>query len=200
MNLMTLGAAVVVLAAALHSGPPAPALAAAELARSIPSPGSEFSEAPGRLELFFTQEIEEASLDINGTELNSEVDGEHVVASIEGLEDGDYVVSWTVTSDIDGRETSGQFQFTMAPASDGETPPEVDPESRAERVEEVGDDSRTEVLIWTTVGIGVAALLALVFFYFRTSIPTFGTTRIEGGLPPPGQSPPEESEDQHGDH
>jgi methionine-rich copper-binding protein CopC len=174
--------------------------AAAELTQSIPSPGAEIEDAPDDLRLLFTQDIEDAEISINGSGLATELDGDEVSAPLSASDEGDYVVAWTVTSEVDGRETSGEFQFTVRSAEATEPLPEVDPEERAERVSEVSDDNRTEVLFWSVVGIAGAALLALVFFYSRTSIPTFGTTRIEGGLPPPGESPPEHIGGEDDDH
>lgn len=174
--------------------------AAAELTQSIPSPGAEIEDAPDDLRLLFTQDIEDAEISINGSDLATELDGDEVSAPLSASDEGDYVVAWTVTSEVDGRETRGEFQFTVRSAETTEPLPEVDPEERAERVAEVSDDNRTEVLFWSVVGIAGAALLALVFFYSRTSIPTFGTTRIEGGLPPPGESPPEHIGGEDDDH
>jgi methionine-rich copper-binding protein CopC len=195
MTLSRMGAAVVVLAIAAIALTPRVANAAAELSRSIPGPGTEVAESPADIELFFTQDLSEARLAVNGTDLAADVDEDHVTASLGSLEEGDYRVDWTVTSDVDDRETSGSFQFRVRAEPEPESPPEVDPEARAEQVEEVGDDNRTEVLFWTILGIAAAGVLALIFFYFRTSIPTFGSTGTQGGLPPPGESPPEHEDD-----
>jgi methionine-rich copper-binding protein CopC len=193
MTLPQLAAAALIVLLGVITTPTA--RAAAELSRSIPAPGAQIPEAPSELELFFTQEVLEARIIINGSEVEGQVDEDHVRAPIDSLAEGNYLVEWIVISDVDDRETSGNFQFQVRPETEDETPPEVDPDTRAERVEEVGDDNRTEVLLWTILGIAAMALLALVFFYFRTSIPTFGTTGVQGGLPPPGESPPEKEND-----
>ncbi|HET9200947.1 MAG TPA: copper resistance protein CopC [Dehalococcoidia bacterium] len=198
MNLKPLGVTSGLLFLAAAASAPQPVSAAAELSASAPAPGAEVSEAPSDLVLSFTQEIAEARIIVNGSELPGEIEEDNVTAPLGSLDDGDYVVEWAVTSEVDDRETSGSFQFRVRAEVESESPPEVDPEARAERVEEVEDENRTEVLLWTVLGIAAVALLALVFFYFRTSIPTFGTTGIQGGLPPPGQSPPEhEDDDEH---
>ena len=174
---------------------------AAELTQSVPAPGAQIEEAPDDLRLVFTQEIADAEVSINGSALDADVDGDEVIAPLGDSAEGSYAVSWTVTSEVDGRETSGEFEFTIRAAEAAEPLPEVDPEARAEQVADVGDENRDQVLFWSVIGIAGAALLVLIFFYFRTTIPTFGTTRIEGGLPPPGESPPEHTEgEDHGHH
>lgn len=194
-------AAAITLALLLLAFRSSSADAAAELSRALPSPGAVVDTAPENLELFFTQDVDQAEVTLGGDALEVELGGERIVAALGTLGEGQYAVEWTVVSAVDGKETTGRFEFEVRPGEEGDSLPEVDPEARADRVDTVGNDNRTEVLLWTAVGIAAAAILALVFFYFRTSIPSFGTTRIEGGLPPPGDSPPEHSgEDDHDDH
>jgi methionine-rich copper-binding protein CopC len=172
-----------------------PAQAAADLARALPAPGSQIAEAPDQVELQFTQELEEGSLALNGEDLGAEIENDTISADLPDLDEGEHEVAWSVTSVVDGRETSGTYVFTVEVDED-ESPPEVDPEERAERVNEVGDDNRTAVLLWTAFGIVIGMLLLIVFFFFRSTIPGLPPGGLAGGLPPPGQSPPEHHEEE----
>jgi methionine-rich copper-binding protein CopC len=171
------------------------AQAAADLARAIPTPGSQLAEAPDSVELQFTQELDDGSLALNGEELDAEIENDTISAELPELDEGEHEVAWSVTSVVDGRETSGTYVFTVEVDED-ESPPEVNPEERAERVNEVGDDNRTAVLLWTAFGIGLGVLLLIVFFFFRSTIPGLPPGGLAGGLPPPGQSPPEHHEEE----
>ncbi|MEX2238834.1 MAG: copper resistance protein CopC [Dehalococcoidia bacterium] len=170
------------------------ASAAADLARATPAPGSQVEEAT-RVDLSFSQEIAEATVSIDGEEVGVEIDGDTVSADASGLDEGEHSVEWAVTSDVDEKETAGSYTFTVGEAGDGGSPPEVDPETRAERVDAIGDKSRTEVVLYTALGAAILLVFVFIFYFFRSSFPAITGEGIAGGLPPPGQSPPEHHDD-----
>lgn len=176
---------------------PAPASAAADLASATPSPGAEVEQVPDLLVLRFTQELTEVRIELDGSQLDVNIDGEVARALLPHLEEGSHEVRWSVTSEVDDKTTDGRYTFELVPVSSDDSPPDVDSDQRRERTEEIGDENRTEVLLWTGLGVALVALLVFVFFYMRTSLPLSGG--VEGGLPPPGQSPPEhDDDDSHG--
>lgn len=177
---------------------PTTADAAADLAAATPSPGAEIEQIPDLLVLRFTQELSEVQIELDGSQLDVNIDEEVARALLPELDEGSHVVSWTVTSEVDDKTTEGSYTFELVAESSDNPPPDVDSDQRRERTEQIGDDNRSEVLLWTALGIGLTVLLVFVFFYMRTSLPLSGG--VEGGLPPPGQSPPEHDgdDDSHG--
>lgn len=178
---------------------PATTNAAAELAAATPAPGSEIEELPDTIVLRFTQDLTDISLEIDGEAVEADLDEETARAELPELDEGEHEITWTVTSEVDDKETSGSYSFEVVAPFEDEGPGEVNTEERSERIDEVGDDNRSQVLLWTALAIAVAGVLVFIFYFFRTSLPMIHSG-IEGGLPPPGQSPPEhhEEDDEHG--
>jgi methionine-rich copper-binding protein CopC len=188
-----------VLVAVTTLAPASVAVAAADLTDASPPPGSEVDEAPEEIVLRFTQDLIEANIELDGEAVDANVDGNVVQIEIQDLDDGEHHLAWRVSSEVDGVETSGEYTFEVVNEEDS-GPPEVDPEAQAEEVAETGDESRTEVLLWTALGVAAAAVFGLVFFFFRSTLPTLPEDGLSGGLPPPGESPPEHHEEGNGNH
>ncbi|MPZ22445.1 MAG: hypothetical protein GEU28_02650 [Dehalococcoidia bacterium] len=186
------------LAAAFWFAPGA-ASAAAELTQANPGPGSTVEDVPAEIVLVFTQDVDPeagAEVTLDGQPLAFEIDGERLVARAPDLADGSYAISWTVTSEVDGKETNGGYTFAVNLAQE-EPRAAVDQAQQTARAQEVGDESRAEVMLWAAVVMAGSAVLVLIFYFFRANLPTLLTSGIEGGLPPPGQSPPEHGDDHH---
>lgn len=126
-------AAAVVLVIAMAA--PRVAEAHAEPERSNPAAGSTIPRAPDVLEIWFTQELfrrEGANTivvegpDGRVDDGNVVIDGddrEHLTVGLEAnLPAGEYRVSWTSLSAIDGDSAEGEFTFTIDPAAPDSTP------------------------------------------------------------------------------
>lgn len=125
-------AAILVIAATA----PRVAEAHAELERSNPAPDSVIPKAPDELEIWFTQELfrrEGANtIVVEGPEGRADdgnlvIDSTHrehlTVGLLPDLPAGEYRVSWTSLSAIDGDAAEGSFVFTIDPTAPAPTPP-----------------------------------------------------------------------------
>ena len=101
-----------------------PALAHAQLLRSIPDANAALDRAPAQIELFLSEAVEPAFstikvLDSNGRAVDnsdSKVDpgdATHLTVSVRSLSDGIYTVSWKALSATDGHVTVGSFPFAV---------------------------------------------------------------------------------------
>ena len=130
--------AVLLIAAAVGSAWAAtPAQAHSFLASTDPEQGARLPRAPTALGLQFSEEVTERGINIEVRTGGGEVVDEHVPRVESGghvvrlplsdLADGIYVVSWQVTSAVDGHESAGEFAFAVGVFASGELPsPGVD--------------------------------------------------------------------------
>jgi len=114
---------------------PRVALAHAEPERSNPVAGSVIPRAPDALEIWFTQELfrregantivvegPDGRVDDGNVVIDSD-DREHLTVGLEAdLPAGEYQVSWTSLSAIDGDAAEGEFSFTIDPTAPEPTP------------------------------------------------------------------------------
>ncbi len=105
--------------------------------RSDPPADAVIPEAPPEIHVWFTQELfrREGANDLRvygpgGTRVDEgdaridDDDRTHMIVSLQpGLPAGTYTVEWETLSAEDGDEDSGEFSFTVSPASEGGTPP-----------------------------------------------------------------------------
>lgn len=138
---MALVAAVLVTAVAgvLAAVAPRVAEAHAEPERSSPAANAVIPEAPDTVEIWFTQELfrragantivvegPDGRVD-DGNVVLDDADREHLTVGIEGdLSPGEYRVSWTSLSAIDGDADEGEFVFTIDPTAPEPTPQPTD--------------------------------------------------------------------------
>jgi methionine-rich copper-binding protein CopC len=101
----------------------APALAHAELERSLPADGKNLSKQPGGVQLYFDEPVRAEFDPIKVTDENGDRvdegdadtltdDPDIVVAKLGQLPAGDYDVEWRVTS-ADGDPISGEYGFSV---------------------------------------------------------------------------------------
>lgn len=113
----------------------------AELDRSLPEANSTVAEAPGQVELWFTQEIAEGSkievkdasgaiVHVGEAELDlMDPERKHLTIGLKaGLPGGVYTVTWTSTSAEDGDEESDSFEFTVKNSGTPVASPVASPE------------------------------------------------------------------------
>ena len=109
-----------------------PARAHSFLASTEPEQGARLAQTPEDVALQFSEEVAEDSVDVTVRTAGGEV-VEHPRAGLESgghvarlplapLDDGVYVVSWQVTSAVDGHESAGEFAFSVGAAAAGELP------------------------------------------------------------------------------
>jgi copper transport protein len=102
----------------------APALAHAELVRSLPAANAALDRPPAQIELFFSETLEPSFsaikvFDANGAQVDGgdsrvdPTDSTHLLVSLRSLPDGVYTVSWQALSATDGHITSGAFPFAV---------------------------------------------------------------------------------------
>ena len=100
-------------------------MAHAMLERAAPKVGSTVQAAPGRVELWFSEELEPAFssikvLDASGRQVDrgdKRIDGadrRHVLVSLPPLAPGRYRVVWRALS-VDSHVTEGDYTFDLAP-------------------------------------------------------------------------------------
>ncbi len=162
------------------------ALAHAELDRSLPEADSTVSEAPRKVEIWFTQEIAEGSKievkDAAGKfvhEGEAELDlmdpeRKHLTIGLKAdLPSGVYTVTWTSKSAEDGDEESDSFEFTIGdsatPVASPVASPEGTPVSRVSgALQEPPEAQPAEIdtqAIAIAVGAGVLAALLIYGFW-----------------------------------
>ena len=118
---------------------PGVAEAHAEPERSNPAAGSVIPRSPDAVEIWFTQElfrragantivVEGPSGRVNdGEAVIDGADREHLTVSLlPDLPAGEYTVSWTSLSAIDGDAAEGTFSFTIDPTAPEPTAPAVE--------------------------------------------------------------------------
>jgi copper transport protein len=110
-----------------------PVQAHSMLVRSIPDANASLAQAPGRVELFFSETVDAKLSRINvldgkgrpvqaGSVQADPADAMHLSVALQPVGDGVYCVAWTAVSATDGHETSGSFPFAvgqMSPAAMG---------------------------------------------------------------------------------
>lgn len=161
-------ALVVVLAALAVFVFAVPAFAHARLVEAFPADGENLSEAPGQIQLRFSEPIEAAfgpveargeggeRVDLDNARLDPE-DPEVVAVDLEeNLPAGRYDVSWRVTSE-DGHPINGEYAFVLDPSPETDSPDERMP---VERVS--GDDSSGGLGTGVVIGGALAAVAATV--------------------------------------
>lgn len=108
----------------------------ANLVRSDPSPNSAVPAAPGRIQTWYSEEMEPAYSDLviydssrqrvdNG---DKQVGADRLAMSIglkPGLPNGTYTVAWRTLSAVDGHAINGAFAFTVGPADQASAGPVV---------------------------------------------------------------------------
>jgi methionine-rich copper-binding protein CopC len=106
---------------------PSSVLAHAFVDHSDPKVGSEVSPAPTEIKIWFTQDIEPDfskievrdgkgnQVDLKDTHQDSK-DKRLLIVSVPKLADGEYKVTWSVTS-TDTHHTHGDFKFTVKTGS-----------------------------------------------------------------------------------
>lgn len=115
------------------------ALAHAEPERAIPPVNGTVSALPGRLEVWFTEEVREAELTVrapDGTVISTgeaeldlnDPERRHVTVALgPGRGPGDYVVEWRTVSAIDGDTAEDVFRFTLIAGGTPAASPEASP-------------------------------------------------------------------------
>jgi copper resistance protein C len=109
-----------------------PALAHANLVGSSPSVGSKLSASPPQVRLRFSEPVdaEFSPLEVRDEdgervdEDDARIDPEDarvVVANLEELPKGSYLVEWRVTS-LDGHVVEGRYEFAVAEGGEGKPP------------------------------------------------------------------------------
>lgn len=166
--------------------PASSALADPQLLRAEPPNDVVLGEAPSRIEMWFDQPLVSDSA---ATEVTLEREGataefrplyaavDHrdptrlVVSPPQSLDEGDYVVSWRITSAEDGSVSEGEYAFSISSSA---------PASASE--EDGGPDILFLSLI-TTAGIGGGALLGLLLYLARRALGIGGHPTTETTLP-----------------
>lgn len=125
-------AALLVAAVAGSVSVATPVQAHSFLASTDPEQGARLSRAPSAIGLQFSEEVAEPGIDIEVRTDSGEIveqavprveSGGHVVRlPLVDLANGIYVVSWQVTSAVDGHESAGEFAFAVGVAASGELP------------------------------------------------------------------------------
>ena len=122
-----------VLVVAVWTAPPV--RAHSFLASTKPEQGARLAQAPQDVALQFSEQVAEDSADVTVRTADGEVvdqprprleSGGHVARLRPApLADGVYVVSWQVTSAVDGHESAGEFAFSVGIAGGPELPSSV---------------------------------------------------------------------------
>jgi methionine-rich copper-binding protein CopC len=123
----TLGAAVILGCLIFPGVDTQTAHATAKFERSAPEADAVLNERPTTIEIWFTEAViadrtwiivvgpDGARVDRGDFAINSsDADGRHVTVSLrDGLAAGDYTVHWNSSSTVDGKESFGDFGFTL---------------------------------------------------------------------------------------
>jgi methionine-rich copper-binding protein CopC len=173
-----------IIALVLTGLSPSGALAHAELDRSSPASDAVIPAAPKRVEIWFTQELfrregantivvegPSGRVDDGNVELD-DADRTHLGVGLSpGLPAGEYRVSWTSLSAIDGDAAEGAFVFSVDPAALTSTPASVAETSDTAGTEPAGQQARGSgsvggggVPLWvliTIVALGGSAALSV---------------------------------------
>jgi len=180
----TLACVLVVLWLAL----PERTLAHAVPARANPPMNSAVPVMPSTVEVWFSEEVsaEGIILDVlrmDGTRVdqgNAALDLKDptrtrvTVGVHSGLDNGEYLVQWTVVSAVDGDSTSGSYQFTVDPAASPAALPQIATQQAPAQLPVIDsegnpvpdDDNRLLYGIVAAV-TGVAFIGLLIFWFFR---------------------------------
>ena len=163
--------AAILVAAALYSSP---ALAKANPVRIEPPADAVLTEAPGLVEMWFSQPLtpgtDATSVTLRRQGSSTEIhplyaavaaaDPTHLVFSPPpNLTAGRYIVSWRATSAQDGQVSQGEYAFTIDPSAT--------PTGRGEGGS--GPDLLKTILI-TLAGVAGGTFLGLLAYLFRRSI------------------------------
>ena len=161
------------------------ALADPQLERSEPPNDAVLGEAPARIEMWFDQPL---ASDSAATEVTLAREGasaefrplyaavDHrdltrlIVSPPQSLDEGDYVVSWRITSAEDGSVSEGEYAFSISSTAPAGT----------------AEDSGPDILfiaLMTTAGIGGGAFLGLLLYLARRALGIGGHPTTETTLP-----------------
>jgi methionine-rich copper-binding protein CopC len=163
-----------------------PALAHARLVQEEPADGATLAESPHRVELRFSEPVdaEFSPLEVRNSEGervdkdNARVDPDDakiLVADLEELSEGTYIVEWRVTS-IDGHVVEGRYEFAVTDAGEDQPPSDArraegqrakEHAGHAERepaVQEGAQDGSAPILAYSALSLGVLAVVAVVAF------------------------------------
>jgi copper resistance protein C len=159
-----------------------PALAHARLVQEEPADGATLAESPHRVELRFSEPVdaEFSPLEVRNSEGervdkdNARVDPDDarvLVADLEELSEGTYIVEWRVTS-LDGHVVEGGYKFAVARAREDQSPddareaegqPAEEHAGHAER-EPAAQDGSAPILAYSALSLGVLAVVSAVAF------------------------------------
>ena len=177
--------AVLLLAAALLST--RSALADPQLVRAEPPTESVLTDAPGQVDMWFSQPLARGS---NATEVTLEREGAStqirplyaavdprdptrlIVSPPQSLDKGDYVIKWRITSAEDGSVSEGEYAFSISssapagPVNEGDSGPDI-----------------LFLSLITLAGIGGGTLLGLVLYLGRRALGLGGHPTTETTLP-----------------
>ena len=161
------------------------ALADPQLVRTEPPNDAVLDEAPARVEMWFDQPLvsdfaaTEVTLAREGASaefrpLYAAVDHRDltrlIVSPPQSLDEGDYVVSWRITSAEDGSASEGEYAFSISSSAPAGT----------------AEDSGPDILfiaLMTTAGIGGGAFLGLLLYLARRALGLGGHPTTETTLP-----------------
>ena len=161
------------------------ALADPQLERSEPPNDAVLGEAPARIEMWFDQPLASHSAATEVTLTREGADAEirplyaavdHrdltrlIVSPPQSLDEGDYVVSWRITSAEDGSVSEGEYAFSISSTAPAGT----------------AEDSGPDILfiaLMTTAGIGGGAFLGLLLYLARRALGIGGHPTTETTLP-----------------
>jgi methionine-rich copper-binding protein CopC len=169
-----------------------PALAHADLDRSIPADGDQLDVAPAQVEIWFTEELADGSTaDVIGPDGERVDNGDaaidlfdperkHLVVTLQpGLQAGTYTVNWTSVSGEDDDTESGSFTFeltvTATPVASPMASPVASPDASpspetavaqiAGQAQPVDENAKPSGIAFA-IGIGAGVLAALLIFGF----------------------------------
>ena len=160
-----------------------PALAHAELVRSIPEANAILDHSPAQIELFLSEPIEAAFsqikvFDTNGHEVDAgkpvvgSGDPEWISRSLVPLPDGIYTVSWVALSEIDGHLSAGSFPFAVGKV-DVSALPEVEQTSTLPIIASIA-----KWLLLVSIAILAGGYPSMIFVW----LPTLTSPNEESGI------------------
>ena len=161
------------------------ALANPQLERSEPPNDAVLGEAPARIEMWFDQPLvsDSAATEVTLTREGAAAEFRPLYAAVDhrdltrlivsppqSLDEGDYVVSWRITSAEDGSVSEGEYAFSISSTAPAGT----------------AEDSGPDILfiaLMTTAGIGGGAFLGLLLYLARRALGIGGHPTTETTLP-----------------
>lgn len=156
----------VVMVAAVAAGlafPVAPAAAHASLLSSDPADGETLQEAPERVVLEFSEELDLPSTGVALVTPEGEtvvlpplaVDGNLLMQDVMFPEPGTYTFSFRIVS-ADGHPVEGSIEFTVTSIPEGQGPVELETSSQTPRAAETDDG-----IGWGVIGLVAVAVLVV---------------------------------------